>query len=147
MNAARRGRIVAFAAAALTAAAALASPAHAAVEASPGAPLQVRTSSISWSAHRLTLTIEQDGVLKGKRLAVFVFIDGNMVGRIDTTGSVTEASLGELEIAAGDHELLAKSGTMEATTRFRRLSLHYSAGALALVAVGLSAWLLRRRSR
>ena len=116
------------------------------------APLTIRAPAIAWSARRLALTIEQQGVLEGKRLAVFVFVDGNMIGRVETSGTITEATLTDLEIGAGGHELLVKAGTMEARTRFRRLPAFApvagvgSLGAVgAIGAIGFAVWLRRRR--
>lgn len=107
------------------------------------APLALRASALVWSSSRLAFRLEQKGVLAGKRLAVFVFVDGNMVGRVDTNGSVTTAAIDELVISTGKHLLMVKAGTIEARAEFRRLSPLYPAG--ALVALTAAILLARRR--
>ena len=107
-------------------------------------PLLVRAPAISWSAKSLSLTLEQSGVLAGKKLAVFVFVDGNMIGRVETNGAVTRTTLREVEVTPGVHELFVKAGTVEATTEFRRVSPAVPTFLAALLGGLVALWGLRR---
>ncbi len=111
--------------------------------------LRLETPRWSFSRASLSLTVEQAGPLAGRKLAVFVFVDDNLVERLATQGGRTEARVGGLELAVGSHRLKVKAGTEEAETEFRVLSpvLPLAAlGLLAGLAWALSAWRARQRA-
>lgn len=108
-------------------------------------PLALHAPPIVWSSSRLSFSLEQKGVLAGKRLAVFVFVDANMVGRVETNGGITPATIDELVILPGRHQLMAKAGTIEARAWFRRLSPVYPLTISAVVALLAGILVARRR--
>ena len=109
-------------------------------------PLALRAPSLVWSPSRIAFTLEQKGVLSGKRLAVFVFVDANMVGRVETNGAVTSATIDDLVIPSGKHQLMVKAGTIEARSEFRRVAPAYPLAISALTAL-LAGILVARRRR
>ncbi|MGE0641059.1 MAG: hypothetical protein AB7G12_03740 [Thermoanaerobaculia bacterium] len=108
-------------------------------------PLTLRAPSFVWSSSRLSFSLEQKGVLAGKRLAVFVFVDANMVGRVETNGAVTSATIDDLVIPSGKHQLMVKAGTIESRAGFRRLSPVYSLATSAVAALLAGILVARRR--
>lgn len=112
--------------------------------------LRLETPRWSFSRASLSLAVEQAGPLAGRKLAVFVFVDDNMVERLATNGGRTEARVGGLELAVGPHRLKVKAGTEEAETEFRVLSplLPLAAlGTLAGVGLAISGRRARLRAR
>lgn len=109
------------------------------------ATLELWTPRWTFSRSALELTIQQHGPLAGRRLAVFVFVDENMVGRVETGADRTEARLGDLELAPGGHVLKIKAGTEEATARFGVLSPFLPIGCVGAVLILVAG--LRRRAR
>jgi len=96
--------------------------------------LRLETPRWSFSRASLSLAVEQVGPLAGRKLAVFVFVDDNMVERLATNGGRTEARVGGLELAVGPHRLKVKAGTEEAEAEFRVLSPLLPLAALGLLA-------------
>jgi len=110
--------------------------------------LAVDAPAVSWSRDRLELAVEQRGQLTDRRLSVSVFVDGNFLRAYPTRGGRTAIVVEGLELEAGNHRLMVKSGTHEARDRFRYLPPGYAAGAAAaLAAVIVSIVLVRRRKR
>jgi hypothetical protein len=112
------------------------------------APLSVHAPALSWSSSSVHLTVTQSGTLAGKKLSVYVFVDNNMIEGFKTGGEVTKHELSGLELEPGSHALLVKTGTYEATDRFRYVPALYPAAAAGLIAVAaLAAAALRTRRR
>jgi hypothetical protein len=112
------------------------------------APLTVHVPALSWAGDSLHVTVSQHGTLAGKKLSVHVFVDNNMIERFATGGDVTKHEVTGLELAPGSHQLLVKTGTFEATDRFRYVPALYPAAAAALIAaVAIVGASLRRRRR
>jgi len=112
--------------------------------------LHLETPRWSFSRSSLSLAVEQAGPLAGRKLAVYVFVDDNMVERLATNGGRTETRVSGLELAVGPHRLKVKAGTEEAETEFRVLSPLLPLAALGILAgVGLAipGWRARLRAR
>ncbi|MEO8276604.1 MAG: hypothetical protein ABI639_10305, partial [Thermoanaerobaculia bacterium] len=118
------------------------------------APEEVRASSLAVSASSwalpsrpVSITVRQAGVLAGRHLAIYVFVDGNLVQRITTSSNETGARIQVPELAVGRHRLTVRAGTESAETEFRILSgwLVLGGSALLLVEISLVALHLRKR--
>lgn len=108
--------------------------------------LRLETPRWSFSRSSLSLAVEQAGPLAGRKLAVFVFVDDNMVERLATNGGRTETRVSGLELTVGPHRLKVKAGTEEAATEFRVLSPLLPLAALGILA-GAGLALAGRRAR
>ena len=120
----------------------------AALSASPtGKALTVRVSPWVFPTRPLILSLDQGGVLAGRHLAVDVFVDRNLLHRVNTSTDRTEARLPAPGLAPGRHLLMVKAGREVAEAEFRVISWSWIAGggALLFVATGLILGALRRR--
>ncbi len=118
-------------------------------EASPGrAALVVHASPWILPSGRLGVTLEQRGVLAGRRLAILFFVDGNQLERVTTTSDRTQARLDMPALAPGRYILLAKTGSEVARTEFQVISWSWLAGSALLAGGGIGLFFLfRRRNR
>lgn len=111
--------------------------------------LGVRAASWTLPSGGLGVTLEQRGVLAGRRLAILLFVDGNQLERVATTSDRTRIRLEMPALAPGRYILLAKTGSEVAQTEFRVISRSWLAGSVLLAGggIGLLLVLLRRRHR
>lgn len=159
MSRSRPHRALLFAALLLLPAAWVAKPALPATAATPAeegaaprrGPLGVRAASWVFPARPLEVTLDQRGVLAGRRLAIDLFIDGNQLERVATKADRTVTRLPTPALAPGRHVLMAKAGREIATTEFRVIAWSWLAGGavglLALAAASLAFARARVRSR
>lgn len=119
----------------------------AALEAAAGSAAERRSLDLAVSPwafpnRPVTITLEQKGVLAGRRVAVYLFVDQDQVARIPTRGDHTRVSVPMPPLAPGRHLLMAKVGTEVVEKEFRVLSWFWLAGLasalLALIAYGLA---------
>jgi hypothetical protein len=114
-----------------------------------GPQIVVDAPAIAWSRHHVAIEVGQRGPLAGRRLSVSVFVDENLVGQFPTNGATTEIRVADLDLAAGVHRLMVKSGTHRATARFRHVPPIYAALAAAFLAAAATTfvWRASRRPR
>ncbi|MBP9822821.1 MAG: hypothetical protein KBF21_01230 [Thermoanaerobaculia bacterium] len=101
--------------------------------------LAVRTPGWVLPSRPLEVTLEQRGVLSGRRITVFLFIDGNQLERVATTADRTRTRMPAADLAPGRHVLSARSGREVAQCEFRVIPWSWLAGAgagLLLVLAG-----------
>jgi hypothetical protein len=113
-------------------------------------PLTLEASSWVFPSRPLDLTLEQGGVLAGRRLAVDLFVDRNQWQRVTTKADRTPVRLALPELAPGRHILMAKAGRETVQTEFRVIPWSWLAGALGALALtcgGLVRLLLQNRRR
>ncbi len=84
--------------------------------------LELRATSWVLPGRPLAIEIEQHGLLEGRRLAIYLFVDDNQFDRLTTQGDRTRARIPLPELAPGSHRLAVRSGTEAAEVAFRRLS-------------------------
>lgn len=115
----------------------------------PGRPaLAVKASTWIFPGRPLTLTVDQAGVLASRRLAVYLFVDGNQFARITTRSDRTRETVPLPDLAAGRHVLSLRSGTEVAMTEFRVIPWAWLTWtALGLLTVGLLLHFGRRLRR
>lgn len=115
----------------------------------PGRPaLAVQASAWTFPGRPLAITVDQAGVLASRRLAVYLFVDGNQFARITTQSDRTRTTVLLPELLPGQHELTIRSGTEAATTGFRILPWEWLIGAaVGLLAIGLLILFGRRLRR
>ena len=111
--------------------------------------LVVRASSWTLPAGGLGVTLEQRGVLAGRRLAILLFVDGNQLQRVATTSDRTRIRLEMPALAPGRYILLARTGSEVAQTEFQVISRSWLAGSVLLAGggIGLMLALFRRQYR
>jgi hypothetical protein len=118
---------------------------RAAPEAAP--PLTIDAPAFVWSSRSIAVDVHQNGTLAGRRLTVLAIVDRNMIGSYPIHGESTRVVVEGMELDAGTHELLIKSGTYEARASFRYLPPVYPGiGAILLIAVVAAISVKRRRS-
>jgi hypothetical protein len=108
--------------------------------------LDVEVSFWAFPNRPVAISVQQQGVLAGRRVAVYLFVDENQVGRIHTTGDRTRVSVDMPPLAPGRHRLLAKVGTESVETEFRVLSW-FTVGIPALAVLAAIAYGLARARR
>ena len=133
-----------------------------ALSASAAAPLQggtapgrsalaVETSAWVFPSRPLAVTVEQRGVLAGRHLAVYLFVDQNQFERITTKADRTRVVVETPLLAPGRHVLMARTGQEAAQTEFRVIPWFWLAGALGTLLLvasgGLVLAILRQRRR
>lgn len=115
--------------------------------------LALEASSWVFPSRPLKVTLEQGGVLAGRRLAIDLFVDQNQWQRVTTKADRTPVRLDLPPLSAGRHVLMAKAGREAARTEFRVIPWSWLAGAigaiggLALAGTGLVVALRRRPHR
>lgn len=112
--------------------------------------LAVEASAWVFPSRPLGITVEQRGVLAGRHLAVYLFVDQNQFARITTAADRTRTTVELPELAPGRHLLVARVGTEVAQTEFRVLPWSWLTGALLAAAAGMGLALIglsRRRRR
>jgi hypothetical protein len=111
------------------------------------ASLQLEVSPWTLPSRPLQITVSQSGILAGRRLAIFLFVDGNQFERITTRSDRTETSVVLPAIGPGRHVLVARCGTEVAEAEFRVVPWPWAFGILLLMAlaVGLGVRAMRRR--
>lgn len=109
--------------------------------------LAVEASAWVFPSRPLTLTIEQRGVLAGRHLAVYLFVDQNQFERVTTAADRTQATVELPELAPGRHLLVARVGTEAAQTEFRVVPWSWLTGALLAAAAGVGLGLVWRHRR
>lgn len=151
---ARRSRSVLVSACLLLAAVAssrlVAAPPQAVGPALRPGPLGVHAAAWIFPSRPLAVTLEQRGVLAGRRLAIDLFIDGNQLERVATRSDRSAIRMATPDLAPGRHVLMARAGRESAQTEFRVLPWSWlvAAGAgllLALAATGFGVARARRR--
>jgi len=110
------------------------------------APLEIEVLGPRFAGGELVVEVRQSGALAGRKLAVQLAVDGASVGRFELAGEVTRLRARTERMAAGSHEVLVKSGTLRAVATLRVWPgwLPWAGGGF-LAALGLAAYLLRRR--
>jgi hypothetical protein len=108
----------------------------------PAKSLAVRVSPWSFPSRPLAITIDQHGVLAGRHLAIYVFVDGNQIDRVTTKSDRTHARIPVEGLTAGQHLLAVRSGSEAAEVRFRVLSWSRVVGGGLVLAAVLAAALL-----
>ncbi len=124
-------------------------PASPAAAGRPG-DLAVGASAWVFPSRPLGITVEQRGVLAGRHLAVYLFVDQNQFARITTAADRTRTTVELPELAPGRHLFVARVGTEVAQTEFRVLPWSWLTGALLAAAAGMGLALIglfRRRRR
>ncbi len=114
-----------------------------------GGALAVSASSWVSPAGPWRITLDQRGLLAGRHLAVDVFVDQNLVGRITTRADRTRTRFATPDLAPGRHDLMVKTGREVARTEFRVISWSWLVGGGALLLSGLGAglWIALGRRR
>lgn len=110
--------------------------------------LEIRTTAWVLPTRRLEITLEQRGVLAGRHLGVYLFIDTDQFERITTKADRTQLVIRTPTLAPGSHVLTARSGQEVARTEFRVLAWSWVFSAAALLLVfggGLGLAIARRR--
>lgn len=120
--------------------------------AAAGRPSDLAVEASAWvfPSRPLGITLDQSGVLAGRHLAVYLFVDQNQFARVTTAADRTRTSVELPELAPGRHLLVARVGTEVAQTEFRVLPWSWLKGALLAAAAGLGLALIgmfRRRRR
>jgi hypothetical protein len=109
--------------------------------------LRLEVSPWTLPSRPLRITVSQSGILEGRRLAIFLFVDGNQFERITTSSDRTRTSVVLPAIGPGRHTLVARSGTEVTEAEFRVVPWSWAFGMLLLMAlaVGLGVRAMRRR--
>jgi hypothetical protein len=113
------------------------------------ADLAVEASSWTLPSRPIRLKISQRGALAGRKLAIYVFVDGNQLERIGTGGDRTRATVALPALAPGPHTLVVRAGTESAEASFRVIPWSWASGLLllALLTAALTIELLRARAK
>lgn len=109
--------------------------------------LTVEASAWVFPSRPLTITIEQSGVLAGRHLAVYLFVDQNQFERVTTAADRTMTAIELPELSPGRHVLVARVGTEVAQTEFRLVPWSWLTGALLAAAGGVGLGLVGRHRR
>ena len=116
----------------------------------PQPSLTLRASRWVLPGRPVEISLEQGGLLAGRRLAVFLFVDQDQFAKITTTSDRTRVAVAMPPLTPGRHQLTAKAGTEIAGTEFRVVPWSWVAGAavfgLVLAVLALFSRRMRRRS-
>lgn len=107
--------------------------------------LAVRVSWWAFPSRPVAITVDQGGLLAGRHLTLYVFVDGDQVERVLTKADRTHARIRVVGLSAGRHLLTVRSGTEAAEVEFRVLPWSSLAGGGVLLLAGLAFILLRIR--
>ncbi len=109
--------------------------------------LDLEVSFWAFPNRPLAITLEQRGVLAGRRLAVDLFVDQNQFARIHTAADRTRVSVETPPLAPGKHRMMAKAGTEFVEVDFQVLSWLWLAIPAILVFIAIAFGLARVRRR